>query len=190
MRSFLQVQPTFLKPAAGRVLVSVPYHNDPFFNHSVVLIIEKDEEKCVGLILNQELNCTVHQAITGIKIDMPVFSGGPVMHQTAFALHNFENCQESDEILPNVYSGYDEILLAIFEHNAISKMDFKFFIGYSGWAPGQLEDEIKRKMWVVAEATEELVLKTPTAQVWEKAVSSLGKEYTHWLEIPKNIHDN
>ncbi|MCL1849928.1 MAG: YqgE/AlgH family protein [Bacteroidetes bacterium] len=190
MRSLLQVKPTLLKPVTGRVLVSVPYYNDPFFNHSVVLIIERDEENCVGLIINQELNCTVRQAVSGVKIDMPVFAGGPVMHQAAFALHNFENCKESEEILPNVYTGYDEILLAIFEYNAIPKMDFKFFIGYSGWSPGQLEDEIKRKMWVVAEGSEELVLKTPTPKIWEKAVKSLGKEYAHWLEVPKNILDN
>ena len=190
MRSLLQVQPTLLKPAAGRVLISVPYYNDPFFSRSVVLIIEKDEESCVGLIINQELNCTVRQAVTGVKIDMPVFAGGPVMHQTAFALHNFENCKESEEILPNVYTGYDEILLAICEHNAIPKMDFKFFIGYSGWSPGQLEDEIQRKMWVVAEGNEELVLKTPTSKVWEKAVKNLGQDYIHWLEVPKNVHDN
>jgi len=156
----------------------------------VVLIIDKDADNCVGLIINQELNCTVRQAISGVRIDMPVFAGGPVMHNNAFALHNFENSKHSEEILPYVFTGYDEILLAIFEHNAIPKMDFKFFIGYSGWSPGQLEDEISKKMWVVGEGSEELVLKTPTKKVWEKAVKSLGTEYAHWLEIPYNIHDN
>jgi putative transcriptional regulator len=190
MKSLLHVKPTLLKPTTGRILISVPYYNDPFFNRSVVLLIDKDEENCVGLILNQELNCTVRQAVSGVKIDMPVFAGGPIMYHTAFALHNFESCKESDEILPHVYTGYDNILLAIFEYNAIPKMDFKFFIGYSGWSPGQLEDEINKKMWVVGEGNEELVLKTPTAKVWEHAVQSLGKEYAHWLDVPKNIHDN
>ena len=190
MRSLLHVQPTLLKPATGRILISVPYYNDPFFNRSVVLIIDKDDESCVGLMLNQELNCTVRQAVTGVKIDMPVFAGGPVMHHTAFALHNFKNCKESEEILPHVYAGYDDILLAIFEHTKIPKMDFKFFIGYSGWEPGQLENEISKKMWVVADGSEELVLRTPTQKVWENAVKSLGKEYAHWLQVPKNIHDN
>ena len=190
MRSLLNVQPTLLKPATGRLLISVPFYNDPFFNRSVVLLIEKNDENCMGLILNQELNCTVRQALTGVKIDMPVFAGGPVMHHSAFALHNFKNCKLSEEILPQVYTGYDELLLAIFEHTKIPKMDFKFFIGYSGWEPGQLEREIKKKMWVVAEGNEEIILKTPTQKVWEKAVKSLGKEYAHWLDVPKNIHDN
>ena len=190
MRSLLHVPPTLLKPTTGRILISVPYYNDPFFNRSVVLIIEKDDENCVGLIINQELNCTVRQAVSGVKIDMPVYAGGPVMHHTAFALHNYDNCKHSEEVLPHVYTGYNEILLAIFEHTAIPKMDFKFFIGYSGWEPGQLEREISKKMWVVADGNEELVLRTPAAKVWEKAVKSLGKEYTHWLNVPKNIHDN
>ena len=190
MRSLLQVKSTLLKPATGRVLISVPYYNDIFFNRSVVLLIDKDEEHCLGLIINQELDATVRQAVSGVKIDMPVFAGGPVMHQSAFALHNFQNCKESEEILPNVYTGYDEILLAIFEHTKLPKMDFKFFIGYSGWEPGQLENEISKKMWVVAEGSEELVLKTPTEKIWEKAVKSLGKEYAHWLDVPKHISDN
>jgi len=190
MRSLLQVQPTLLKPVTGMILISVPYYNDPLFNHSVVLIIEKDNKNCVGLIINQELNCTVRQAVTGIKIDMPVYAGGPVMHHSAFALHNFENCKRAEEILPNVYTGYDNILLAILEHQVIKTANFKFFIGYSGWHPGQLENEISNKMWVVAEGNEELVLKTPASKIWEKAVESLGKEYTHWLDVPKNIYDN
>jgi putative transcriptional regulator len=132
----------------------------------------------------------VRQAVTGVKIDMPVFAGGPVMHHAAFALHNFNSCHQSEEILPNVYTGYDDILLAIFEHTKIPKMDYKFFIGYSGWSPGQLEDEIKRKMWVVAEGDEELVLRTSTPKIWEKAVKRLGKDYFHWLQTPHNIHDN
>jgi putative AlgH/UPF0301 family transcriptional regulator len=45
-------------------------------------------------------------------------------------------------------------------------------------------------MWVVAEGNEELVLKTASSKIWKKAVKSLGKEYAHWLEVPKNIHDN
>jgi putative AlgH/UPF0301 family transcriptional regulator len=53
-----------------------------------------------------------------------------------------------------------------------------------------LEKEISKKMWVVAECNEELVLRTPTKKVWEKAVKSLGKEYVHWLEVPKHIGDN
>ena len=190
MRSLLYVKPTLLKPTTGRILISVPFYNDLFFNHSVVFLIDKDENNCVGLIINQELDCTVRQAITGIKLDMPVYAGGPVMHNSAFALHNFENCKLSQEIIPHVFTGYDDIPLAIFEHNAIPKMDFKFFIGYSGWSQGQLEDEIKRKMWVVAEGNEELILKTPTHKIWGKAVQSLGKDYAHWLQVPKNIHDN
>jgi len=190
MRSLLQVQPTLLKPVTGRILISVPYYNDPFFNRSVVLLIDKDEANSVGLIINHEMNATVYQAESGEEINIPVFSGGPVMHHTAFALHNFDNCKQSEEILPHVYTGYDDILQAIFDYKSFPKMNFKIFIGYSGWSPGQLEDEINRKMWVVAEGDEELVLRTSTEKVWEKAVKKLGKAYAHWLQTPKNIHDN
>lgn len=161
-----------------------------FFNRTVVLLLEKDAKNCLGLVLNQELNCTVKNAISGADIDMNVFAGGPVMSPSAFALHNFKKCKQADEILPNVYSGYDEILLAIFEQRKLPKMNYKFFIGYAGWSPGQLETEINKKMWVVSEASEELVLKTPTSKVWETAVKKLGAEYKHWLKVPKHLEDN
>ena len=51
----LHIEPTGLKPEAGRLLVSTPYFNDPFFNHSVVLITDYETEHTAGLIINRQL---------------------------------------------------------------------------------------------------------------------------------------
>lgn len=187
---FLDAQPTGVSLEAGRILISTPYFNDPFFNHSVVLLTDYEEEHTAGLILNRPLPYTVHEVVNEIKVDDYIFFGGPVLTEAVFLLHNFDSCPEASKLLPNVYVGYNPVLLAVIEHKAISNLKHKFLLGYAGWAPGQLEDEILNNMWVVAPASHSLVFDTPADQIWTRAVSRLGKNYEHWLKIPKIISSN
>ena len=93
-------------------------------------------------------------------------------------------------VKPGIFFGYDERLLKLIEQQADPTMRYKFLLGYSGWAPGQLEDEIARNYWVVANPTPELLFQTETSQMWRKAISNLGEEYAHWLKIPESPHLN
>ena len=187
---FLNVEPTGIVPDAGCLLISTPYFNDPFFNHSVVLLTDYEEEHTAGLIINRPLPHSVREVVNEIKVDAPIFFGGPVLTEAVFLLHNFDSCPEASRLLPNVYVGYNPVLLAVIEHNAIPNLKHKFLLGYAGWAPGQLEDELLNNMWVVAPATHSLVFDTPAEEIWPLAVKRLGKPYEHWLRIPKNITSN
>jgi len=186
----LEVKPTTLKPMAGRILISVPFFNDPFFNRTVVILIDYDDESCVGLILNKEAGCTVSKAAPDLKIDTPLNIGGPVFHEQVFALHNLSACVHAEKLIPGVFVGYDDVFLALAEYHAIPGLKYKFFLGYSGWAPGQLEAEIEQKMWVVSNASSDLLFNTPSLKIWETAVRQLGKDYAHWLEIPELLSSN
>lgn len=186
----LQIEPTGLSLEAGRLLVSTPYFNDPFFNHSVVLLTDYEEEHTAGLIINRQLPHNVYDLVNEIKVEEPIFFGGPVMTEAVFLLHSFESCPEASRLLPSVYVGYNPVLIAVIEQHAIANLKHKFLLGYAGWSPGQLEDEIRRNMWVVAPATQSLVFDTPAEEVWTRTVQRLGKPYEHWLKIPKNIMYN
>lgn len=186
----LHIEPTGLAPEAGRILISTPYFNDPFFNHSVVLITDYEEEHTAGLIINRQLPHSVRDLVSEIKVDDPIFFGGPVLTEAVFLLHNFESCPEASRLLPDVYVGYNPVLLAVIEHKAIPNLKHKFLLGYAGWSPGQLEDEIQRNMWVVAPASHALVFDTAPEDIWTRAVHRLGPKYEHWLRIPKNIAFN
>jgi len=76
------------------------------------------------------------------------------------------------------------------EQHAIPNLKSKFLLGYAGWSPGQLEDELERNMWVIAPAAQSLVFDTPAEDLWTRTVQRLGKRYAHWLRIPKNIAYN
>ncbi|MEG1555836.1 MAG: YqgE/AlgH family protein [Bacteroidales bacterium] len=187
---FLNVKPTEFKLTAGRILISVPFYNDPFFNRSVVLLTDYDESSCAGLIINRESKYSVREIVSEIKVDDHIYIGGPVLPEGLFALHDFENSKQSTKLVPGVYTGFDEILLSLIEHHAIENLNYKFFVGYAGWSPGQLEEELKKKMWVIGAATPELVFKTPANKIWEQAVRYLGPDYLHWIRVPKIIESN
>ena len=133
---------------------------------------------------------SVREVVNEIKVDSPIFFGGPVLTEAVFLLHSFASCPEASRLLQDVYVGYNPVLLAVIEHNAIPNLKHKFLLGYAGWAPGQLEDELLNNMWVVAPASHSLIFDTPADEIWHKTVKRLGKPYEHWLKIPKNIMSN
>jgi len=186
----LHIKPTGLPLSAGRLLVSTPYFNDPFFNHSVVLLTDYEEEHTAGLIINRQLPHNVYDLVNEIRVEEPIFFGGPVLTEAVFLLHSFESCPEASRLLPGVYVGYNPVLIALIEQHAITNLKYRFLLGYAGWSPGQLEDEIRRNMWVVAPATQSLVFDTPADEIWTRTVRRLGPAYEHWLKIPKNIAYN
>ncbi len=189
-KDLLAVKPTEFSLAPGRMLISVPYYNDAFFNRSLVLLTDYDEEQCAGLILNYQLEYTVNQLVDELLVPSPMYVGGPVLPSALFLLHNFERSTASSKILPNIYVGYDKVLLALIEQNAIPTLRYKFFMGYAGWSPGQLEGELRKNMWVVGNPTPDLVFNTEAKDMWPMAVRMLGHEYAHWLNIPKYINLN
>ena len=186
----LHIKPTGLPLSAGRLLVSTPYFNDPFFTHSVVLLTDYEEEHTAGLIINRQLPHNVYDLVNEIRVEEPIFFGGPVLTEAVFLLHSFESCPEASRLLPGVYVGYNPVLIALIEQHAITNLKYRFLLGYAGWSPGQLEDEIRRNMWVVAPATQSLVFDTPADEIWARTVRRLGPAYEHWLKIPKNIAYN
>lgn len=190
VEDYLKVKPTDLSPMAGRLLVSVPFYNDPFFNRTVVLLTDYEKTGSAGLVLNKPSAYPVRKLVSDIKIDDPMYVGGPVMTSRFFCIHNHEHSESGEKLLPGIYIGYNELFLALIEHQAIQNLQYRFFLGYSGWAEGQLESEIENKMWVVMNANPELVFETPAEILWEKVILQLGESYTHWLDIPKDITDN
>lgn len=189
VEDFLKVKPTNLDVLEGRILIAVPFYNDPFFNRSVVLLTDYDDKNCVGLILNKKSTYRLQDLLPEIKIKESLYFGGLVVEKMIFAVHNFPSPNFS-KLLPGIYTGFDDNLLKMVEENPNSEIDFKFFIGYSGWYPGQLQQEIEQNMWVVGNANPDLIFKTEPHKIWENAVINLGEEYLHWLQVPEYLSYN
>lgn len=189
-RDLLKVQPTEFRLRPGRILISVPFHNDAIFNRAVVLLTDYGVAGVSGLILNRRLPFRVGRMVPDLHVNTPMFLGGPVKPEILFLIHNFDKCGPAVPVAPNIYIGYDKILLALIEKASVPNLRYRFLMGYAGWSKGQLETEVRKEMWVIGNPTTDLVFKTSPEKIWSSAVKTLGEEYEDWLKIPEDISSN
>jgi len=185
---FLDVAFENLAPEQGKVLVSEPTLRDTYFKRSVVLLTEHSQNGTVGFVLNKPMEVPIYEAFDDFPIfDASVYVGGPVAKDTVHFLHTLgELLPNSMHVLGNVYWGGDfDQLKDLIREGLVTTEQVRFFLGYSGWAPGQLEKELKEKAWVVTQMAPERILKSP-ASIWEDMVNELGKSFQVWANFPEN----
>ncbi len=189
-RDFLRVKQTEFTLSEGSLLIAAPLSPDMLFNRSVILLTDYNKETVAGVIVNKPTPFVLDRLVDSISIKAPLYIGGPVSPEMLFLLHNHSNSDAASAIRPGIFFGYNDQLLKQIEQRLFPSIRYKFILGYSGWAPGQLEAEIANNYWVIGNPTPELLFNTEPDQIWHKAVSILGKEYEHWLKIPESPHLN
>lgn len=168
------------KPKPGRFLVSEPFMGDPNFQRTVVLLVEHNEDGSLGFVMNRQLEARLHDLVDDSPhFPAPVFLGGPVEQDTLHFVHRMGNeligAREIDEGI--YWSGDFDILKDMIREGEANADDILFFVGYSGWSPGQLEAELKRKSWIVAPADLEFVFTTEYEDLWQKILRNMGEKY-------------
>lgn len=160
---FLVSAPVAAQPNA-LLLVAKPDLVDPNFRESVVLVTQTDDGSTVGVILNRPTAAKHPQ--TGETF----YSGGPVMREVTVALFRAEQAPQGPAfpVLKGVYLTMHpqniQLLLARRAGN------YRLYGGFSGWAPGQLESEMRRDGWYILPASAELLFRKDTAGMWDELV--------------------
>jgi putative transcriptional regulator len=178
---------TKLLPKKGRILVSEPHLPDPNFERAIVLICEHNEDGSVGFILNKPSNSAVSELLEGINsFDLPVFIGGPVEQDTLHFIHRYESLEGATEIGDGIYWGGDfERLLFLLESKQLLPEDIKLFLGYSGWAAGQLDEELAIDSWIISDRVDdELLFETDSSKMWRKALQLMGGRFSVYSNYP------
>jgi putative transcriptional regulator len=178
-----------LEPKKGRVLISEPFLEDPYFKRTTVLIVEHNEEGTIGFILNKELEVSLNDAIKGFPtFEGSLCFGGPVCKDQLFYLHTLgDQIGGSLEIGNGLFWGGDfDTVKDLILDEKITSTQIRFFIGYSGWNPGQLADEIAHKSWIVCESKPELIMKKDSSELWSDLLRSLGKHYSIMANFPED----
>jgi putative transcriptional regulator len=176
-----------LKPARGRILVSEPYLNDPNFERTIILLCEHNEEGSFGFVLNKPSIAKVNDVMDNqINLDATVFVGGPVQQDTLHFVHRCAQLQDAVEIGEGIYWGGNfESMRLLLETNQINREDLKFFLGYSGWSEGQLDEELKADSWIVSDRlNDELVFETNAEVMWQKALKDMGGRFSVYSNYP------
>ncbi len=180
-------------PKKGMLLIASPDLLDPNFKRSVVLICEHGQEGSFGLILNKPLNIKISDAVEDLADwDLPLNVGGPVQNNTIHVLHRRGDLiSDSVEVYDGVYWGgnYEEIQ-SLVNTNQLNTDDFKFFLGYSGWGVGQLEDEMKEDSWYQASAHKEMVFSNVPEKMWSQVLRRKGGDYAIIANTPEDVRLN
>src|ERR1051326_4325904 len=129
-------------PLKGKVLVASPKLLDPNFARAVVLIVQHDENGAMGLMINRALETTVREAWTQVSSvpypnDDPLFQGGPC-EGPLIVLHKDADHGQL-EVLDGIWLSSDADAVKALVDQAVDPI--KFFVGYAGWSPMQLEAE-------------------------------------------------
>jgi len=190
------IEPEIGHPAAGpqdgyfgnQFLVSMPQLNDDNFTRTVTLICQHDANGALGIVINRLSQHTLNDVFCQLDIDVkdiqscsaPVFEGGPVHQEYGLIIHSRESRREwqstmviseslcltsSRDILVDIAAGTgpDRVLLSL---------------GYAGWGPGQLEQEIMQNAWFSTPVEERILFDRQIDTKWDDAASLIGMDYT------------
>ncbi|MEM1388651.1 MAG: YqgE/AlgH family protein [Pseudomonadota bacterium] len=167
----------------GKLLIAMPGMGDPRFEKSVVFLCVHSDDGSMGLIVNkpapglalddllEQLEIPKSDRSAGVN----VYFGGPVEHGRGFVLHSGDYASQSSTLHVDDQFGMTATL-DILQEMAVGSgpRDRILALGYSGWGPGQLEDEIHRNGWLTCDATPEIVFEPDSSKKWTAALKSLG----------------
>ena len=176
-----------IEPAAGVLPVAAANLLDPNFSRTVVLLCEHTPEGTFGLVLNRALPLRLSD-VTGDDLgwDAPLHRGGPVQENTLHFVHRRPDLElESHEVMPGLFWGgnFDKAS-QLLKYKEADPADFRFFVGYSGWGEGQLDEELKRDSWYLRRARPELVFADDVANLWRLALRGMGHDYAILAGFP------
>lgn len=175
------------KSLKGKLLLDSGQLTGSFFARTVILICQHDADGAFGLVLNRPTGGKAGDAIVAnlpeaLK-ELPLFLGGPVQPTAMSFLHSDVFLPDGN-VMANLSLGHSlDELLDVGESFSPEKK-VKLFAGYSGWAPGQLEDEIRRQAWLIHPASLEVVFSHDTRSLWSRLMRQKGWQYQLLAQIP------
>lgn len=174
----------------GSLLLAEPFMEDPNFKRTVIILAQHTkEEGSFGFVLTRPAPMALADVVDGFDgFEAPLFVGGPVQIDTLHYLHTVgDMLPGSVEVVPGLYwGGSFEKLKQLVLAGAVQPEQFKFFLGYSGWEEGQLEEEMKDNSWIVHPAKSRYVFKTNPDDLWKKVLQEKGGDYAMMVNFPEN----
>ena len=172
---------------SGELLVAEPFMKDPNFKRTVVLICEHHDEGAFGLVLNKKMDFTINEIMDNFPdFPTPVFYGGPVSPDTLHFIHSYgEELEGSVQLNETTFwSGNFEQLKLLIEMGQIKADQIRFFVGYSGWSPGQLDHELNSNSWIVSTNFDKLLM--DDEQLWQTVLNDMGGNYKFVSTFPED----
>ncbi len=158
--------------AKGVFLIAAPSLRDPNFRQTVVLLCEHGPEGALGVVVNRPTAMSVSEALPQV----------PVLEGQRHRLNRLPD--NSHHVFDGVCLGGDMELVDRILTESQGREAFRAYVGYSGWGPGQLENEMKTGSWITIPADPNIVFDKDPLRIWPDIVSALGEEYRHYADMP------
>ena len=174
----------------GHCLIAMPAMADPNFARTVTYLCEHNSRGALGIVINRPTELTLQGLFEQVDIpleapglrELPVHYGGPVQVDRGFVLHSpLGQWQSTLKVTETIgLTTSRDILTALGQGDGPAQV--LVTIGYAGWAPGQLEQEIRQNAWLTVQAEAPLLFEHPPAQRHAAALRLLGVDLSRLSE--------
>jgi len=172
-------EPPARRSLAGRLLVATEALRDPRFAKTVIYVVRHNADGALGLVVNWPITDVPYERALrpfGLEVpaesgDVRVHYGGPVQERRGFVLHTPDWKGEGTTVVDDHFALTEDPRVLQAMAKGAGPRRALFMLGYAGWAPGQLDAEMKTGAWGVAPADERLVFDEDPKQKWIEAMA-------------------
>ena len=167
---------------SGQILLAMPGLTDPRFARTVIYLCAHSADGAMGLVLNRVLESLTFPDLleqlgietASVEDSISIHFGGPVESGRGFVLHTPDYVQDATLVVDGeiALTATVDILKAI--AGGTGPRRCLLALGYAGWGPGQLDDEIKSNGWLNVAADDELIFGPDLDRKWDQAMGKLG----------------
>ena len=172
-------------------LIAMPAMADPNFAKSLTFVCEHNDQGALGIVVNRPIEMNLHALLEQVSIaadgeafkSVAVHFGGPVQVDRGFVLHTpLGSWQSTLAVTPEIgLTTSKDILQAVAKGEGPKQM--LVTLGYAGWAPGQLEQELSQNAWLTVQAKPEVIFDLPPEERLAAAMNLLGVDYAKLSDV-------
>jgi putative transcriptional regulator len=172
----------------GKLLIAMPKLVDPNFRQAIVFLCEHGPEGSLGLVVNRPTEVDASALVN----DLPslagagrIYAGGPVGKNTMLILCRADEANTEPDILEDVFLAKDlDSLKAPGPLGLDGRM--RCFLGYAGWAAGQLQEEVEAGAWTLVPGETELIFDPDPTMLWQDMMLRIGGECSMYSSMPRD----
>lgn len=176
---------------SGKLVLASPTMGDPNFEHTVILMVEHSDDGALGLVLNRPSDMRIDDVWGQIStmpctLDQALLRGGPCPGPLML-LHGQPELAQVEVCEGVCFTTEEPLVRELLENQATP---VSFFLGYAGWGPGQLEEELNQGSWLIARASREVVF-DPDADdgLWMRIITNIDRSIA-MLALNPNLMPN
>jgi putative transcriptional regulator len=169
---------------AGQLLIASPTIRDPHFDHAVILVVRHNQDGAMGIVINMpteerplaNILEMLGEKDTSVTGKVQLFAGGPVQPELGFVIHSSDyRGPGTMDVNQHVLVTSNSRILRDIGNNKGPKKSLIAF-GYAGWAPQQLDDELRRRVWFTTPADVNLIFDENREKLWDSAYARRAQD--------------